>query len=79
MKALQTLHYYLCAYGHVIRVSNLCKNKKEAAITCFGTTKNVSVINMGVVKPIKLSKAMYNKYFKELTDLHESKTGVRIN
>lgn len=77
--------YYLCAYGHVLRVSPKVDSPSEAAkhcygVTrnCYGVTRNVTVISIGKKNWKYLNSTTREFYIQQLKKLHKEKTGNSI-
>ena len=52
--------FYVCAYGHSIRWSTKVDSEEQAALECFGTTLNVTVLDAGISKR-KIQSVIFRK------------------
>lgn len=67
--------YYLCAYGHVIRISDKCDDEHQAARECFGVTDRVTTFPAGTRKDILQSPKKRQELIDLLIAKHKVATG----
>lgn len=71
--------YWLCAYGHVVRVSNRVDTREIAARECFGVPDGVTTIKVTGKGWRYLPTARRAKLLQSLGSKHYERTGDRID
>ncbi len=72
------MKYYLCAYGHLIRLAGKVNSEAEAAREAFGTTHAVTVLEVGTRHPKYFNKVALAKLREQLKTKHRSETGYHL-
>lgn len=68
---------YICAYGHVMRVSDRVATEQEAAKNCFGVVDRVTCLAIAGNWKYTSQKSR-TELFEQLRKLHREKTGNEL-
>jgi hypothetical protein len=72
------MQYYLCAFGHVTRISKRTSTPEQAAQYCFGVVDRVTVLPIGGRSWRYFNNKTKGMFLNELKKKHFEATGNQI-